>query len=99
MSPWRMRFMAMLAILFLAVTQVQLPTTPVGRKLDSWLQAVNSGDRAKIRAVHAGEKDAARYTAGDAMMGWETGGFDVHAIEQASDDEISVLVHAPDRDV
>jgi len=85
--------MAMLAILFLAVTQVQLPTTPVGRKLDSWLQAVNSGDRAKIRAVHAGEKDAARYTAGDAMMGWETGGFDVHAIEQASDDEISVLVH------
>src|SRR6266542_5106949 len=73
---------------------IALPTTTVGKKLDAWLQALNAGDRAKLRALDGNDESAARSAAGAATFAWMTGGIDVEKIERSTDTDISVHAHA-----
>jgi CubicO group peptidase (beta-lactamase class C family) len=70
---------------------VQLPGTPAGKKLEAWVSAVNSGNRAKMDAVHAGERDAGRHAAEDADVAERTGGLDLHSVERATPTEIVAI--------
>ena len=70
---------------------VQLPGTPAGKKLEAWVTAVNSGNRAKIDAVHVGERDAARHASEDASIAERTGGLDLHSVERATPTEIVAI--------
>jgi hypothetical protein len=75
---------AILLLLFLGVGyafgQATVPDTPAGRTLQTWLEAFNSGDRAKIEAYiqNVDPKQSV-----DMMMGFHdrTGGFDLLSID------------------
>jgi retinol-binding protein 3 len=63
-----------------AFAQISIPDTPAGRTLRAWLDAFNSGDRAKVESYvkkYDPEKSA------DGMMEFhnQTGGFDLLSIE------------------
>jgi retinol-binding protein 3 len=64
--------------------QVSTPDTPAGRTLAAWLEAFNSGDRARVVAY----REAYQATTGmplDAEMGFrsQTGGFDLLSIQKS----------------
>ena len=68
---------AMLALLpALSLAEVSVPNTPVGHALSSWLEAFNSGDRARAESF---DKTYAWGTNLDDLAGWmaETGGYDL----------------------
>jgi retinol-binding protein 3 len=62
--------------------QVQIPATPAGQTLQAWLDAFNSGDRAKIESYI---KTTDSTQTADSMMGFgkQTGGFDLLSIESS----------------
>jgi retinol-binding protein 3 len=62
--------------------QVQIPATPAGQTLQAWLDAFNSGDRAKIES-YIKTTDSTQTV--DAMIGFgkQTGGFDLLSIESS----------------
>jgi retinol-binding protein 3 len=84
-KPLRLAFL--LPILLFAVTgcalgQITIPDTPAGRTLRAWLDAFNSGDRAKLEAYI---KTFDPQQSVERMMGFhsQTGGFDLLAIESS----------------
>jgi hypothetical protein len=91
-TPWlRHRLLALVPVLvaLFAVSsvrsqQVSTPDTPAGRTLAAWLEAFNSGDRARVVAY----REAYQATTGmtlDAEMGFrsQTGGFDLLSIQKS----------------
>jgi|CZKL01.1.fsa_nt_gi hypothetical protein len=65
-----------------AMAQTSIPGTPAGRTLQSWLDAFNSGDRAKMQ-VYVNTMDHTQSV--DDLMSFRnsTGGFDLLAIESS----------------
>jgi D-alanyl-D-alanine carboxypeptidase len=69
----------------------QIPSTHAGRVLTAWLDALNSGDRAKMKAfLDASAPDLPL----DQVMGIgaRSGGYDLRKVQDSKDREISVLV-------
>src|ERR1700735_4059558 len=75
-----------LALLFVGVgcglAQTTVPDTPAGHTLQAWLDAFNSGDRAKIETY---VKTVAHSQSVDGMLSFrtQTGGFDLLSIESS----------------
>jgi hypothetical protein len=65
---------------------------PAGATLARWLAAINAASRARIQAIHAGEKDAEVNTDRDVAMAERSGGFRLHHLERASATEVAVVV-------
>jgi len=78
---------ALLAVLpALSLAAVSMPGTPAGRTLSAWLEAFNSGDRARAESF---DKTYAWGTDLDSLEGWmaETGGYellDIYANDQTT---------------
>ena len=72
------RFLAALLALLpaLSLAEASVPNTPPGRALSAWLEAFNSGDRARAESF---DKTYAWGTNLDDLAGWiaETGGYDL----------------------
>jgi len=86
------RFVCSLVLFAVASTaQVQVPDTPAGKSFSAWLDAFNSGDRAKLEAV-ARQFQEPRPVEG--MLGFRntTGGFDLKKITASTPTSVSVLV-------
>jgi hypothetical protein len=64
------------------LAQATVPDTPAGRTLQAWLNAFNSGDRAKIETY---VKTVDRSESVDGMISFrtQTGGFDLQSIESS----------------
>ena len=78
--PTRPFLGALLALLpALSLAEASVPATPAGRALAAWLEAFNSGDRARVEAF---DKSYQREWNLDDDMKWraETGGYDLLAI-------------------
>jgi hypothetical protein len=81
------------ALLFALIgyAQTTIPDTPAGRTLGAWLDAFNSGDRAKVEAYI---KTFDPQQSVERMMGFhdQTGGFDLLAIESSEPLQIKFRV-------
>src|SRR5215468_10105734 len=72
----------------------ELPSTPAGKVLAGYLEAVNSGNKEKLEAfIKAHRPD--RPDALDRMLDlrWNTGGFDLHSIESSQPLNIQAVLH------
>ena len=76
----------------MVLAAVQVPGTPAGKKLDAWVAAINAGTRAKIEALHAGDRSAELMVTKDVEFADRTGGVDVQAVERATPTEITAIV-------
>src|SRR5215831_3040213 len=80
------RLYRLLILLLLGVgcglAQTTIPDTPAGHTLQAWLDAFNSGDRAKIEAY---VKTVDQGQSVDGMLSFhdQTGGFDLLSIESS----------------
>lgn len=80
-----------------------LPQTPAGRRATTLLQTINLGDMAALRAFVAdhysasalGQQSIEQQALIYALLYNDNRDLTVHAVERATDDEVSVLVHAP----
>jgi hypothetical protein len=85
------------AVLLLTTTVVwaqgELPNTPAGHALSTWLTAFNSGDRAAIESFI---KSQASWLNLDSMMSWraEVGGYDVVAVYPSDRNDVVVRLRA-----
>jgi D-alanyl-D-alanine carboxypeptidase len=80
--------------LALAGAAAELPSTPAGKVLAGYLEALNSGNKVKLEAfIKAHRPD--RPDALDRMLDlrWNTGGFDVHSIESSQGLDIQAVLH------
>src|SRR5882724_11484256 len=78
----------------LAGASPELPSTPAGKVLAGYLEALNSGNKDKLEAfVKAHRPD--RPDALDRMLDlrWNTGGFDLHSIESSQALNIQAVLH------
>ncbi|HTB95503.1 MAG TPA: S41 family peptidase [Terracidiphilus sp.] len=83
MNPRRLlQLLFLLLVPCLGVAQVSPPDTPAGHTLQAWLDAFNSGDRAKLEA-YVKTTDPSQSV--DGLMGFrsQTGGFDLLSIEDS----------------
>jgi hypothetical protein len=87
-------FVLFIASVALGLGQVSIPDTPAGRTLRSWMDAFNSGDRAKIEAY---VKTINPSQSVDGMMSFrnQTGGFDLLSIE--SSDSLHIRFRVKER--
>src|SRR6267378_6451403 len=72
----------------------ELPSTPAGKVLAGYLEALNSGNKDKLGAfIKAHRPD--RPDALDRMLDlrWNTGGFDLHSIESSQALNIRAVLH------
>lgn len=88
MNPMRKILWLVVAALLLtgsiAAESPELPSTPAGKVLSGYLEALNTGDKAKLEAfVKAHRPD--RPAAVDIMLDlrWNTGGLDLHSVESS----------------
>jgi hypothetical protein len=65
---------------------------PAGETAARWVAAINSGERAQIRAVHAGEAEPEVKTDQDVVLAERSGGFRLHHLARATPTEVTVLV-------
>src|SRR6266571_3380756 len=80
--------------LSLAGASPELPSTPAGKVLAGYLEALNSGNKDKLEAfVKAHRPD--RPNALDLMLDlrWNTGGFDLYSIESSQALNIQAVLH------
>src|SRR5882672_2953976 len=80
--------------LALARASPELPSTPAGKVLAGYLEALNSGNKDKLEAfVKAHRPD--RPDALDRMLDlrWNTGGFDLYSIESSQALNIQAVLH------
>ena len=82
-----------LAIPMLTVAQVPLPATPAGEATKAYLEALNSGDRAKTAAFIKDRFPTSPIDA-DGTVGFErqTGGFELVRIESQTPTALTALV-------
>lgn len=71
--------------------QMTVPDTPAGHTLQAWLDAFNSGDRAKVEA-YVKSFDPAQSADGIMSFSSQTGGFDLLSIESSEPLHIRFLV-------
>jgi CubicO group peptidase (beta-lactamase class C family) len=71
--------------------RAQLPDTPAGRQLSGWLEAFNSGDRARIMQFLQANYPTRNIDA-EVAFRTQTGGFDFRKIEQSSPTSATGLV-------
>src|SRR6478735_4126677 len=69
-----------LLVAMTALAQTSIPDTPAGRTLRAWLDAFNSGDRAKVES-YIKKYDSDKSADGMLEFHNQTGGFDLLAIE------------------
>ncbi len=79
------------AELAISAQQPQIPATPAGQTLQAWLDAFNSGDRAKIEA-YVKTTDQTESVDGLISFRSQTGGFDLLSIESSEPLHIRFLV-------
>ncbi len=87
---WRLSAILALATLCLSA-QPAIPDTPAGRTLKAWLEAFNSGDRARIEA-YIQKFDPARPIDNEMNFRNQTGGFDLLSIEKSERTHIEFRV-------
>src|SRR5215475_6602230 len=78
----------------LAGASAELPSTPAGKVLAGYLDALNSGNKDKLEAfVKAHRPDLP--SALDRMLDlrWNTGGFDLYSIESSDAQNIQAVLH------
>ena len=78
----------------LAGASPELPTTPAGKVLARYLEALNSGNKDKLESfVKTHRPD--RPVAVDLMLdlGWRTGGFDLYSVETSQPLNIQAVLH------
>jgi D-alanyl-D-alanine carboxypeptidase len=78
----------------LADPELKLPSTPAGKVLAGYLEALNSGNKDKLEAfIKAHRPD--RPDALDRMLDlrWNTGGFDLYSIESSQALNIQAVLH------
>jgi D-alanyl-D-alanine carboxypeptidase len=70
-----------------------LPSTPAGKVLDGYLEALNSGNKDKLEAFIKGHRPD-QPAALDRMLDlrWATGGFDVYSIESSQTSNIQAVL-------
>jgi D-alanyl-D-alanine carboxypeptidase len=77
-----------------AGTPPELPSTPAGKVLAGYLEAVNSGDKDKLEAfVKAHRPDLPSALDRMVDLRWNTGGFDLHSIESSQPLNIRAVLH------
>ena len=94
----RIRFQAAFVFIAFGMTvlvqaqQVSIPDTPAGHVLSAFMDAFNSGDRARMQTYH--DTYDAKTMSVDVMVGFrsQTGGFDVLAINKSEPLRIEYLV-------
>jgi D-alanyl-D-alanine carboxypeptidase len=91
-------FLLVVAALSLSLPLVgaspELPSTPAGKVLGGYLEALNSGNKAKLEAfIKAHRPD--RPDALDRMLDlrWNTGGFDLYSVESSQPLNIQAVLH------
>src|SRR5882757_325612 len=80
--------------LSLAAASPELPSTPAGKVLAGYLEALNSGNKDKLETfIKAHRPD--RPDALDRMLDlrWNTGGFDLYSIESSQPLNIQAVLH------
>jgi CubicO group peptidase (beta-lactamase class C family) len=85
---------ALTLALTLAAAPAELPSTPAGKVLAGYLEALNSGNKEKLEAfIKAHRPD--RPDALERMLDlrWNTGGFDVYSIESSQALNIQAVLH------
>src|SRR5688572_15067974 len=94
----RFFFSLLVAVLSLGVplegATAELPSTPSGKVLGSYLEAVNSGNKDKLETfIKAHRPD--RPDALNRMLDlrWNIGGFDLYSIESSQAQNIQAVVH------
>jgi len=96
--PYRSVYSRMLPVLCaFMLLAAQPPDTPAGRTLAAWLEAFNSGDRAKMAAfleVHAPK----RQVEDELEFREETGGFDLVRVIKSEPTALTALVRARETD-
>jgi D-alanyl-D-alanine carboxypeptidase len=98
---WRGVFSLLVGALLLcpplAAAPPEFPSTPAGKVLAGYFEALNSGDKDKLEAfVKAHRPD--RPAALDLMLDlrWNTGGFDLHSIESSQALNVQAVLHERD---
>lgn len=90
-----MRFLACVCVAFSAWlgAETQIPSTPAGTVLSAWLEAFNSGDRARI-ATYLAKYEPDHKSAIDRLLGFrgQTGGFTVVRIEKSEPLHLEALM-------
>ena len=91
MFPGRLIALLLLAAAPVLAQQATIPDSPAGRTLQTWLDAFNSGDRAKIESY---TKTIDKKQSVDGMMAFHnsTGGFDLQSIESSEPLHIRFVV-------
>src|SRR5436853_7652135 len=93
LSDMVLRFVSILISMACAWTQaVAIPDTPAGHTLQAWLDAFNSGDRAKIQTYLA-KYEPAKPLDGTIAFRNQTGGFELLAIDKSERSHIEFRVH------
>src|SRR5213080_1053592 len=87
---WRISVLSVFAAVC-ASAQPALPDTPAGRTLKAWLEAFNSGDRARMEA-YLQKFDPARPIDNQMNFRNQTGGFDLLSIDQSERTHIQFRV-------
>jgi hypothetical protein len=87
---WRIGALTLFAA-FSASAQPVIPDTPAGRTLKAWLEAFNSGDRARIEA-YIQKFDPERPVDNQVNFRNQTGGFDLLSIEKSERTHIEFRV-------
>lgn len=87
-----LRISALLVFASLAASaQPAFPDTPAGQTLKAWLEAFNSGDRARIEA-YVQKHDPSRPVDGQVGFRNQTGGFDLLSIDKSERTQIQFRV-------
>lgn len=88
-----LRFLPLLLVTTICAAETQFPDTPAGHQATAWLQAFNSGDRAKLHDfLQTNLPDRAAHM--DQEMGFRvmTGGFDLKKIEESTPTKLVAIV-------
>ncbi len=75
-------FVLLLVVVGSGLAQVNIPDTPAGHTLQAWLDAFNSGDRAKIQ-TYVNTVDRSQSVDGMISFRNQTGGFELLSIESS----------------
>src|SRR5262245_59095872 len=79
------------ALHFSGAEPVQVPQTPAGRQVTAWLEAVNSGDRAKMQEF-VDKSMPGRGVEPTMAIYSRSGGYDVQKVVESSDTRIVLLL-------
>lgn len=97
----RIAILAVAAAGLLPAAEVKLPDTPVGRRFAKFIEAFNSGEKARLIAFHketADDKQAEDRAAQDMEARQRSGGFKLYKVLKSEQYSIVVLVKSVNAD-